>query len=101
MAVEARVARALLVARLSPARHGDEEHVLPPRLLAEAARNLVPVELRHRDVQQRDVGTELRGDVETRESVARLARFIAERARKSAHALVAVRVVGHYEYAEL
>jgi hypothetical protein len=41
MVVESRVVRALLVAVLSPARHGDEENVIPPRLRTEAAGHVI------------------------------------------------------------
>ena len=48
---------------LPPPGHGDQDDAITPRLLSDSAARLVAVQLRHADVEQHHVGTELRSHV--------------------------------------
>src|SRR5512140_3825986 len=66
MAIETRLRRAPAVVRLSVSRERDEAGPRAPRQGADTARQLVAVDLGQAEIEQRDVGRELRSDGERR-----------------------------------
>jgi thiosulfate dehydrogenase (quinone) large subunit len=64
VSVETRLERTLLVLWLPPTRHRNDDDLFVRRLLSHLATRLVPVDSRHADVHEHDVGFELPHDRE-------------------------------------
>ncbi len=91
--VEAAFARTAAVLVLTPAGEGDDHRFLAPGLLAEAARHLVPVELRQAEIEQHDVRPAALGDFERELPVGRRMDFMAAHLHERGQAVERVAVV--------
>src|SRR5256885_13014779 len=85
MRIEARLPRAAAVRVLAPSGERHQSDPLAPRLRADAPRDLIAVEQRHADIEQRHFGQVPLGGLEREAPVGGAEDFVATQLRSEEH----------------
>src|SRR5690242_8637451 len=97
MLIEAGRQRPLLVLLLAPAGNGDQRHIATPARAPDALRQLVAVEFRHSDVEEKRIRLKPACEIESLASRMRDADLVTGRLKESGKSRRAVAIVVRHE----